>query len=111
MDEIADGKLDKRVSIESSGEMADLMNAFNHMAQDLETSRHLAESVREQLSQANRALEERRREVWTILETIPSGVVTLDGSGSILLANRAFASLFGQPEETERTSDRDGVRR
>ena len=100
MDEIADGKLDKRVSIESSGEMADLMNAFNHMAQDLETSRHLAESVREQLSQANRALEERRREVWTILETIPSGVVTLDGSGSILLANRAFASLFGQPEET-----------
>jgi PAS domain S-box-containing protein len=99
MDEIADGKLDKRVSIESSGELAELMRAFNHMAHDLETSRHMAESSREQLSQANQALEERRREVWTILETIPSGVVTLDGNGSILLANRAFAILMGQTEE------------
>jgi len=95
MDEIADGKLDKRVSVESVGEMAELVSAFNHMAQDLETSRHMAESSREQLSAANQALEERRRELETILETIPSGVVTLDKNGAILLANRAFAALIG----------------
>jgi len=100
MDEIAAGKLDQRVSIASSGEMAQLIRSFNHMAHDLESSRHMAESSREQLSQANQALEERRREVWTILETIPSGVVTLDGNGSILLANRAFANLIGLAEET-----------
>ena len=99
MDEIADGKLDRRVAVESSGEMAELVSAFNHMAQDLETSRHMAESSREQLSEANQALEERRRELETILETIPSGVVTLDRDGSILLANRAFSSLIGQQEE------------
>jgi two-component system nitrogen regulation sensor histidine kinase NtrY len=95
MDEIADGKLDRRVAVETSGEMAELVSAFNHMAQDLETSRHMAESSREQLSAANQALEERRRELETILETIPSGVVTLDKSGAILLANRAFATLIG----------------
>jgi two-component system nitrogen regulation sensor histidine kinase NtrY len=100
MDEIADGKLDKRVSVDSSGEMAELVSAFNHMAQDLETSRHMAESSREQLSAANQALEERRRELETILETIPSGVVTLDKSGAILLANRAFAALIGHGEES-----------
>jgi PAS domain S-box-containing protein len=101
MDEIADGKLDKRVGVESSGEMAELVRAFNHMAQDLETSRHMAESSREQLSAANQALEERRRELETILETIPSGVVTLDKNGAILLANRAFASLIGRRVETD----------
>jgi two-component system nitrogen regulation sensor histidine kinase NtrY len=99
MDEIADGKLGKRVAVESSGEMAELVRAFNHMAQDLETSRHMAESSREQLSAANQAQEERRRELETILETIPSGVVTLDRNGSILLANRAFAALVGHREE------------
>ena len=100
MDEIADGKLEQRVSVDSSGEMAELVRAFNHMAQDLETSRHMAESSREQLSEANQALESRRRELETILETIPSGVVTLDKSGAILLANRAFASLIGLREAT-----------
>ena len=99
MDEIADGRLSKRVAVESSGEMAELVIAFNHMAQDLETSRHMAESSRGQLSAANQALEERRRELETILETIPSGVVTLDRNGSILLANRAFAILTGNGEE------------
>jgi two-component system, NtrC family, nitrogen regulation sensor histidine kinase NtrY len=101
MDEIADGKLDQRVAVESSGEMAELVQAFNHMAQDLETSRHMAESSREQLSAANQALEERRRELETILETIPSGVVTLDKNGAILLANRAFASLIGRRVESD----------
>ena len=100
MDEIADGKLDKRVSVDSSGEMAELVAAFNHMAQDLETSRHMAESSREQLSAANQALEERRRELETILETIPSGVVTLDKSGAILLANHAFAALIGHRDDS-----------
>jgi len=100
MDEIAAGKLEQRVSVDSSGEMAELVRAFNHMAQDLETSRHMAESSRAQLSEANQALEERRRELETILETIPSGVVTLDKSGAILLANRAFAALIGLREAT-----------
>jgi len=100
MDEIADGKLEHRVSVDTSGEMAELVRAFNHMAQDLETSRHMAESSRQQLSEANQALEARRRELETILETIPSGVVTLDKSGEILLANRAFAALIGRRETT-----------
>jgi PAS domain S-box-containing protein len=103
MDEIADGKLERRVGVETSGEMSELVRAFNHMAQDLETSRHMAESSREQLSAANRALEERRRELETILETIPGGVVTLDRSGVILLANRGFAALMGLRDERDLT--------
>jgi two-component system, NtrC family, nitrogen regulation sensor histidine kinase NtrY len=95
MDEIAAGKYEQRVPALATGEMADLVRSFNHMAADLETSRQLAESAQAQLTAANRAVEERRRELETIVETIPSGVVTLDAAGAVLQANRAFATLVG----------------
>ena len=78
MDEIAAGKYEYRVSTLATGEMADLIRSFNHMAADLDASRQLAESAQAQLTTANRAVEERRRELETIVETIPCGVVTLD---------------------------------
>jgi hypothetical protein len=99
MDEIAAGKYDHRVALISSGEMGDLVRAFNHMAADLDASRQLAESSSAQLTAANLAIEERRRELETIVETIPSGVVTLDGEGAILQSNRAFAVLIGKRED------------
>jgi hypothetical protein len=96
MAEIATGKYDHRVSQPASGEMEELVRAFNHMAADLDASRKLAESSSAQLNAANLAIEERRRELETIVETIPSGVVTLDGTGTVLQSNRAFAALLGR---------------
>ena len=98
MDEIAAGKYEHRVALETTGEMAELVRSFNHMAADLDASRQLAETSSAQLTAANQSIEERRRELETILETIPSGVVTLDGSGTVLQANRAFAVLMGHAE-------------
>ena len=106
MDEIATGKYDHRVAEIATGEMGDLVRSFNHMAADLEASRHLAESASAQLTAANQAIEERRRELETIVETIPSGVVTLDGSGVVLQANRAFAALMGLREDVSLTGER-----
>ncbi|MFZ0337952.1 MAG: ATP-binding protein [Terracidiphilus sp.] len=99
MDEIAAGKYEQRVSALATGEMDDLVRSFNHMAADLETSRQLADSAQAQLTAANLAVEERRRELETIVETIPSGVVTLDGAGVVLQANHAFATLMGLKED------------
>jgi len=101
MDEIAAGKYEERVELITTGEMAELVRSFNHMAADLETSRQLAESSSAQLTAANLAIEERRRELETIVETIPSGVVTLDGGGTVVQANRAFAVLMGQRDDAE----------
>jgi two-component system, NtrC family, nitrogen regulation sensor histidine kinase NtrY len=95
MDEIAAGKYDQRVAVIATGEMGDLVRAFNHMAADLETSRQLAETSSAQLTAANQSIEERRRALETILETIPSAVVTLDGSGVVRQSNQAFAALMG----------------
>jgi hypothetical protein len=96
MAEIATGKYDHRVLLAATGEMGELVRAFNHMAADLDASRQLAESSSAQLNAANLAIEERRRELETIVETIPSGVVTLDGTGTVLQSNRAFAALLGR---------------
>lgn len=101
MDGIAAGKYEQRVGLVTTGEMAELVRSFNHMAADLQTSRRIAESSSAQLTAANQAIEERRRELETILETIPSGVVTLDGAGKVLQANRAFAALMGREGDAE----------
>ena len=99
--EIGKGDYSHRVTVEASDEMAELVRSFNHMAADLEQSRLRAETAASELSAANQAIEARRKELETILETIPSGVVTLDASRRVVLDNRAFAELLrieGQPD-------------
>jgi PAS domain S-box-containing protein len=105
MDAIADGKYERRVETRATGEMEDLIRSFNHMAADLEASRLLAETSSAQLTAANQAIEARRRELETILETIPSGVVTLDASNTVILVNHAFAVLMGLPEDGNLTGE------
>ncbi len=94
MDEIAAGDYRQRVNLSATEELGDLVGSFNQMAADLEQSRRLADSSTLQLSAANRSLEERRRELERILETIPSGVAVLDAERRILQVNRAFLELF-----------------
>ncbi len=94
MDEIAAGHYAHRVRVETTEELGELVQSFNHMAADLEESRTLAETSTIQLSAANRTLEERRSELETVLETIPSGVVTFDPQMRVLQANRAFQTLL-----------------
>jgi hypothetical protein len=106
MDRIASGKYDHRVALAATGEMGDLVRAFNSMAADLDASRQLVESSSAQLTAANLAIEERRRESETIVETIPSGVVTLDSAGFVLKSNRAFAALFGRREDVSLAGER-----
>jgi two-component system nitrogen regulation sensor histidine kinase NtrY len=101
MEEIGRGHYSHRVTAEATAEMGELVRSFNLMAADLEHSRLLAESSARDLSAANLALEARRRELETILETIPSGVVTLDAARCVVLGNRAFSELLRLDPQTE----------
>jgi two-component system, NtrC family, nitrogen regulation sensor histidine kinase NtrY len=103
MDEIGEGHYGTRVTVSATEELGELIRSFNHMAADLEQSRALAESSAAQLSAANLNLEARRKELETVLETIPSSVVTLDPDRSILQANRAFLRLAGTPRSESLT--------
>ncbi len=94
MDAMASGDYGSRVDVAAGGELGELVRSFNHMATDLETSRSQLEASTGQLSFANAAIDERRRELETVLETIPSGVATLDNDLNILQANRAFQEML-----------------
>jgi len=94
MASIASGNYGHRVEESATEELGELVRSFNHMAEDLEGSRAQVEASTQLLSAANSALEARRGELETMLETIPNGVATIDAEGRILLTNRALSEML-----------------
>jgi two-component system, NtrC family, nitrogen regulation sensor histidine kinase NtrY len=94
MEAIASGDYAHRVKESATEELGELVRSFNRMAADLEDSRRAVEHSTVQLSAANTALEARRGELETMLETIPNGVATLDADRRIVLANRALSEMM-----------------
>lgn len=94
MEAIAAGDYAHRVGESATEELGELVRSFNHMAADLEGSRRAVEYSTVQLSAANAALEARRSELETMLETIPNGVATLDADRRIVLTNRALSEMM-----------------
>jgi two-component system, NtrC family, nitrogen regulation sensor histidine kinase NtrY len=94
MEAIAAGDYAHRVAESATEELGELVRSFNHMAADLEGSRRAVDESTTQLSAANTALEARRSELETMLETIPNGVATLDAQRRIVLTNRALSEMM-----------------
>jgi two-component system nitrogen regulation sensor histidine kinase NtrY len=92
--EISRGRLDYRVDVSSADEIGDLVRSFNRMAEDLEGSRRQIEASSRDLSAANTELDQRRRQMETILENIPTGVLSLDDSRHVTHVNQALLRMF-----------------
>src|SRR5262245_18754697 len=78
--EISAGNLDHRVHIQADDELGLLVRLFNNMA--------------EQLQGTTRELEARRRYMEIILESIPTGVVSVDSDLRVNKVNRAARTMF-----------------
>jgi two-component system, NtrC family, nitrogen regulation sensor histidine kinase NtrY len=91
---ISKGQLDYRVDIRATDELAELVQSFNSMAEQLESSRHQIEASSRDVGAANEALERRRRYIETVLESLPTGVISIDASRRVTLANAAFSRMF-----------------
>jgi two-component system nitrogen regulation sensor histidine kinase NtrY len=100
MQAISRGRLDYRVEVQAADEIGDLVQAFNRMAEELESSRRQIDTSSRELSAANVALEQRRRHIETILESIPNGVLSLNADRRITHVNYALLRLF-HPAGTE----------
>jgi two-component system nitrogen regulation sensor histidine kinase NtrY len=94
MEAIADGNYAHRVGESATEELGELVESFNAMATDLESAHAIAARSTAQLSDLNQTLQARRTELETIIETIPSGVVTLSSDSRIVLANRGFSEML-----------------
>ena len=92
--EISRGRLDYRVEVPAADEIGDLVRSFNRMAEELESSRRQIEASSRELSAANVTLEQRRRHIETILESIPTGVLSLDADRQVTHVNYALLRLF-----------------
>ena len=95
MDQIAAGKYEEARRVDHhrrNGRAGPLLQSHGGKSRDQPPT---GGDLSAQLTAANQSIEERRRELETILETIPSGVVTLDSTGKVLQANRAFAAVMG----------------
>jgi nitrogen fixation/metabolism regulation signal transduction histidine kinase len=105
---ISKGQLNYRVDIRATDELAELVQSFNSMAEQLESSRRQIEASSRDVGAANEALESRRRYIETVLESIPTGVISIDGSRRVTLANAAFSRMF-YLEQSEFVSPSDLV--
>jgi two-component system, NtrC family, nitrogen regulation sensor histidine kinase NtrY len=92
--EISRGRLDYRVEVDAADEIGELVRSFNRMAEELESSRRQIDASSRELSLANTALEQRRRHIETILESIPTGVLSLDADRRITHVNQALLRMF-----------------
>jgi nitrogen fixation/metabolism regulation signal transduction histidine kinase len=87
--EVRKGNLGHRVRAKAIDELATLVRAFNEMMQELEAN--------------SRELENRRRFTEAILESIPTGVLSVNAEGRIQRVNRALQGLLPQ-EQVERAA-------
>lgn len=78
--EVRKGNLHYRVEIPANDELAALVRGFNEMTQDLEASAF--------------ELERRRQFMETILESIPTAVISVSREGVIQRVNTAFRQMF-----------------
>ncbi len=92
---IGAGQLDLRLEADAGDELGALVESFNMMAAELQTSRERLEQSRRDLQRKNLEVDSRRRYIETILERVVTGVISLDDAGRISTANGAALRLLG----------------
>ena len=91
---VADGDLEFEMESETDDEMGMLVNSFNTMTHNLSTSnRHLA-LAHAALQASSQEAEQRRRYTEIILQSVSTGVISLDENGHITTFNRFAEKLL-----------------
>jgi len=93
--EVARGNLSHRVTTVADDELALLADSFNQMTTQLEENRRSIEAGAAELRDKNLALLERRNYIETILQSLSTGVVSLDENDCITTSNAAAARMLG----------------
>lgn len=97
--EVSSGNFDYQVPEQAQDELGVLVRSFNTMTTQLRDSRTQIDEFTRSLQLAVQELERRRQLMETVLENIPTGVISLDGAGAILRMNTSVARMFGAQSE------------
>jgi two-component system, NtrC family, nitrogen regulation sensor histidine kinase NtrY len=93
--EVSAGNFDYQVPEQAQDELGVLVRSFNAMTTQLRDNRSQIDQFTRNLQQAVQELERRRQLMETVLENIPTGVISLDADGAILRGNTAVGRMFG----------------
>jgi PAS domain S-box-containing protein len=99
--EIARGNLSHRVTTVADDELALLAASFNQMTTQLEENRRSIEAGAAELRDKNLALHERRNYIETILQSLTTGVVSLDENDCVTTFNAAASRMLGLADKLE----------
>src|SRR5205823_14172807 len=101
--EVSSGNFEYQVPEQTHDELGVLVRSFNTMTPQLRDSRSQIDQFTRNLQQAVQELERRRQLIETVLENIPTGVLSLDPDGNILRANPSVVEIFGAAARSART--------
>jgi len=99
---VARGDLNVRVAVKANDEIGTLVDSFNRMTADLSTSNSQLEEANQSLIQSNVEADRRRAYTEAVVETIASGVLSIDVSSSITTFNHSAERILGMSAEKVR---------
>ncbi len=79
----------------ANDEIGVLVDSFNRMTRDLALSQARLEQAYLDLQAKHEEMEQRRRYTETVLETVATGVVSLDHAGRVTTVNGAAERMLG----------------
>ncbi len=92
---IAQGDLSVRIAVKATDEIGTLVDSFNRMTEDLRGSKSKLEEANVSLLQSNLELDRRRAYTEAVVDTIASGVLSLDRDGRITTFNPSAERILG----------------
>ncbi len=91
---VAEGDLEFRMEHESNDEMGLLVESFNKMTINLNSSNKKLAEAHRALQMSSQESEQRRRYTEIILQNVSAGVISLDETGQIITINRFAETLL-----------------
>ena len=88
------GDLSYRTGVVGDDELAALALSFNEMTVELAENRQRLEQSTAELQQSNAALDERRRYIEAVLQSLSAGVISLDENAQVTMINEAAQELL-----------------
>jgi len=99
--EIARGNLGHRVTTIADDELALLAESFNQMTTQLEENRSRIEAGAAELRDKNLALRERRNYIETVLQSLSTGVVSIDENDCVTTLNASAVRMLAVVDGSE----------
>jgi two-component system nitrogen regulation sensor histidine kinase NtrY len=92
---VAQGDLSVKIEAKATDEIGTLIESFNRMTGDLQSSKFKLEDANRSLRQTNVELDRRRAYIETVVETIAAGLLSIDRNGIVTTFNPSGERILG----------------